>query len=129
VKTTYARQFGFQPDQAQALYDVGFELLDSHQLVEAKTLFEGLRVINPLDATAVASLGAIADLEGDTANAELLYTKAIEIDPECEHALLARGKARLTKGDRSGLKDLEALAQMQSRAASQARALLRAQKN
>jgi len=122
--TTLAQEFGFTRDQAQAITEQAFNLLDAGDLDGAATIFTGLLVLNPLDASIHAALGTVFHQQGRTAEARAAYDEAIKLDGDTVLARVNRGELRLQSGDVKGLEDLRVAAGTPSAVQGRAKALL-----
>lgn len=124
--TTLAQQFGFTADQARAVAEKGFDLVDAGDFEGALVIFDGLLVLNPEDGSMHAARGSVFHQKGDLKAAEAAYDKAIEIDPKAVLARVNRGELRLKRGDKRGVEDLEVAASIDSAVKARAQQLLKA---
>jgi Flp pilus assembly protein TadD len=98
---------GVTKDQQYEMAKVGHRYLSQGKLDDAKSVFEGLAVLDPYDSYFQLALGAIAQREGDLAEADARYSRAIELNPCSSHALANRGEVRMMGGRLvEGAKDL-----------------------
>ncbi len=106
---TFAQLEGFTRDDARRIARMGHALYEQDRLEEARTLFEGLAALNPLDAYAHQVLGAIAEREGKAALARRYFDVCLSLNPANVWVRVRRGELRLREGDaRGGLEDLAA---------------------
>ncbi|MCC7380447.1 MAG: tetratricopeptide repeat protein [Deltaproteobacteria bacterium] len=89
---------GISKESQYQMAQVGHSLLREGKRDQAKKIFEGLQALDPYDAYFHATLGAIAQEEGDVEKAERLYTRSLEINPFSIPALAGRGEIRLIAG-------------------------------
>lgn len=122
--TTLAQEFGFTADQAEAITSKAFDLLESGEFDGAAVIFEGLLVLNPLDAGVHAALGTVRHEQGKLGDAEAAYSEALRLDAKTPLALVNRGELRCKRGDLGGLDDLKVAAGLSSPIQSRAQALI-----
>lgn len=122
--TTLAQEFGFTRDQAQAITEQAFNLLDAGDLDGAATVFSGLLVLNPLDAGVHAALGTVFHEQGRTVEALAAYDEALKLDGNAVLARVNRGELRCKAGDLMGLEDLRVAAGKPSAVQARAKLLL-----
>ena len=78
---------------------LGASHVNLQQLSEAKKVFEFVLKENPKRKIALSNLGYLLVLEGRIEAGEVLYDKAIALDPDYEQALLNKAAVRLLKKD------------------------------
>jgi Flp pilus assembly protein TadD len=122
--TTLAQAFGFTRDQAQAITEQAFNLLDAGDLDGAATVFTGLLALNPLDAGIHAALGSVFHQQGRTAEAIASYDEALELDGDTVLARVNRGELRCQAGQLEGIDDLRVAAGKPSAVQARAQRLL-----
>lgn len=122
--TTLAQDFGFTSDQAQALTEKAFELLDAGDLDGAVVIFTGILVLNPYDSGIHAALGSVLHEQGKLTEAEASYDEAIRLHDKSVLARVNRGDLRLKRGDTTGFADLEVAAAITSPVQQRAKNLL-----
>ena len=105
-RITLAELEGMTAEQAQEIAQTACELAEAGRLNEARTLFEGLTAVNPLDAAAHAALGTVQLKLGLAGDALASFDRALALVPEHPVALMGRGELRLQRGDRGGLEDV-----------------------
>lgn len=126
--TTFAQEFGFTADQARAVAEKGFDLVDAGDFEGALAIFDGLLVINPADGSMHAARGSVFHQKGDLEEAEAAYDKAIELDPKAVLARVNRGELRLKRGDAKGVDDLAIAASIDSPVKERAARILKSYK-
>lgn len=126
---TYAQMFGFTADQAQAIHNAGFDLLDAGNAQGALDVFQGLTVINPLDYGAVVGVAAALELAGDAAAAEATYQEVLVKAPDHAFARLKLGELKMKRGDADAINELKRAATSKSPAGARAAKLLAAAAN
>ncbi|GEM_PF-396781 len=89
---------GINKDAQYKMAKVGFDYMREGKLEPAQKVFEGLQALDPFDAYFHTCLGAISQELGDVERAELLYSRALEINPYSPVALAQRGEIRLSGG-------------------------------
>jgi len=123
--TTLAQELGFTAAQARAIAEKGFEFAAAGDFEGALDIFNGLLVLNPEDGSMHAARGAVLQEQGQIAEAEADYDKAIALDPKAVLARCNRGELRLRRGDTAGVEDLEVAASIESPIKARASALLK----
>ena len=68
----------------------------------ARQIYEGIVNRNPSDSEAIAGLGDVARLQGDTTEAIASYKRAIAVNPSFLPALLGLADTEWANGDRAG---------------------------
>ena len=125
---SWAQVEGLSWQQAQRIATTACDLATAGRLEEARRLLVGLVGVNPADSASWATLGAVYQRLGFEESARSSWDEALGLDPDNTVALAHRGEARLKKGDRNGLVDLERAlatdAQGRTAAGRRARALV-----
>lgn len=99
---TFAQLEGMTAHEAQAVARMGHELFRRGRLADARTLFEGLSALNPLDPYPHQVLGAICEREGEPAAARKHYDVCLSLAADNAWVLARRGELRLEAGEAEG---------------------------
>jgi Flp pilus assembly protein TadD len=89
---------GISKEEQVKIAEIAYSYLEENQLEAAANLFRGLALLDPYDAYFQLALGWIAQRRGQLDEAELLYSRSLEINPYSLAALTGRGEVRLLKG-------------------------------
>jgi tetratricopeptide (TPR) repeat protein len=86
---------------------MGYFFYYQGKLEEARTIFQGLYAINPLDVYFAKALGVVEMASGNTAGAMAAYDVALKISPDDSMAYVGRAEVKLLQGQKaSALEDL-----------------------
>ncbi|MFZ9888482.1 MAG: hypothetical protein ACO3JL_13370, partial [Myxococcota bacterium] len=94
-EVTLAELEGVDGDSQGKLAQLGYRLLSSGKLIEARSVFEGLVALNPKEAYFLVAAGAVAQREGRNEDAERWYSLALERDSDHLAARANRGEVRV----------------------------------
>lgn len=94
-EVTLAELEGVDADSQSKLAQLGYRLLSSGKLTEARSVFEGLVALNPQESYFLVAAGAVAQREGRHEDAERWYSLALERQPNHLAARANRGEVRL----------------------------------
>ncbi|MBL8916612.1 MAG: tetratricopeptide repeat protein [Archangium sp.] len=122
---TLAQEFGFTPDQLEALRSKAFDLVDAGDHDGAVVVFHGLLAIDPNEAANHAALGSVLQELGKIDEAVASYDEAIKLEAYSPLARVNRGELRLKQGDSKGIEDLRIAAARKSPVQARAQSLLR----
>jgi tetratricopeptide (TPR) repeat protein len=89
---------GVGKEEQYQIAELGFTCLTSGKLDEAGKIFAGLLALDPFDAYFNLAVGSVAHQRGDFEQAELRYTRCLEINPHFATALAHRGEVRIVTG-------------------------------
>jgi predicted Zn-dependent protease len=104
---TFAQLEGMTAEDAMALAEQGHGFFRSGRLKEARTIFEGLAAVNPLDPYPHQVLGAICEREEDAEAARKHYDVCLSLHADNPWVLARRGEIRVRAGDiKGGIEDL-----------------------
>jgi Flp pilus assembly protein TadD len=130
---TWAQVEGFTSQQARDFARAAYDLARKGQYKKSATILEGLLAMNPYDHASRASLGAVYQRLGRTADASREYDQAIAINGRNVVALANRGELRIQRGDPRGAEDLRKAVEFDPRlttaSARRARSVLSSMKN
>lgn len=89
---------GVTKKEQYQMAEVGYRLLTEGKLKEGKEVFFGLVALDPFDAYFLTCLGSAHQQGGEVADAERLYSRALEINPYGVTARAHRGELRALSG-------------------------------
>jgi Tfp pilus assembly protein PilF len=122
-----AEVFGLDQDSLYKIANIGFGLLSSGKLAEAKQIYAGLVAADPYDSVFHCHLAAVHHRLRETEAAYREYSEALKFNCANVDALVGRGELQLERGEyKQALTDLRlAIETDPSRpSAKRARALL-----
>ena len=98
-EVTLADVFGLDQDSLYEIARLGYGLLNSGNLREAKQIYSGLVAANPYDSVFHCHLGAVHHRLGELDEAFQQYTEALNFNYANVDALLGRAEIQLARGD------------------------------
>ncbi len=129
-KATLKDVRGYTDEELYSIARTGYYFYYQGKVNEARTVFQGLYAINPLDAYFAKALGVVEMAAGNPAGAVAAYDVALRIAPQDAAAYLGRAEVKLLQGNRpQALEDLrkaQQLAAAGSAEADKASALIQA---
>lgn len=128
-QATLAEFAGLGREQLYEIARVGFRLMNTGRLAEARRIYEGLVAVNPFDSVFHCHLGALHLRSGETAEAIEEFDTALRFNRVSVDALAGRGEAHLNRGQlMEAIRDLRAAIELDPQAArpatERARAIL-----
>jgi type III secretion system low calcium response chaperone LcrH/SycD len=118
-KATLKEVRGYSDEELYSIAKTGYFLFYQGKVAEARTVFQGLYAINPLDAYFAKALGVVEMAAGNPAGAVAAYDVALKIAPKDAGAYLGRAEVKLLQGQRAQAIDDLRRAQQYSEAESQ----------
>ena len=104
----FADVFGLDRTALYQIANIGFSLLNSGKLTEAKQIYEGLVAADPYDSVFHCHLGAAHHRLGELNQAFEQYEAAIQLNHANGDALVGRGEIHLVRGEVvKGVSDLK----------------------
>jgi tetratricopeptide (TPR) repeat protein len=104
---TPAEFIGLMPNQLYRIARVGYQLLNSGKLEEAKKVYQGLVAADPYNSVFHCHLAAVHHRLGESLEALAEYTEALRFNLANSEALAGRGEIYLNQGRfEEGIKDL-----------------------
>ena len=102
---------GYTDEELFSIARTGYFFFYQGKVAEARTVFQGLYAINPLEPYFAKALGVVEMASGNSEGAMAAYDVAIRIAPDDSAAYVGRAEVRLVLGDRlSAIEDLRAAA-------------------
>lgn len=132
-QVTLAEFVGLRREQLYEIARVGFRLMNTGRLEEARRIYEGLVAVDPFDSVFHCHLGALNLRSGRAEEAIAEFDTALRFNRASVDALAGRGEAYLNRGLlNEAVRDLSAALELDPQAtrpsAERARALLLAVK-
>ncbi len=106
-KATLKEVRGYTDEELYSIARTGYFFFYQGKLNEARTVFQGLYAINPLDAYFAKALGVVEMAAGNPAGAVAAYDVALKLAPTDPQAWLGRAEVKLLQGlKQQALEDL-----------------------
>lgn len=77
---------------------IGFRMYENGKYTEAKTIFQGLIALDPMEAYYYTALGAVFLAEEDLENARAMFSSSIALNPKEVAPYVNRGEVSLREG-------------------------------
>ncbi|MCC6334706.1 MAG: tetratricopeptide repeat protein [Myxococcales bacterium] len=77
---------------------IGFRMYEQGKYSEAKTIFQGLIALDPMEAYYYTALGAVYLAEEDLENARAMFSSSIALNPKEVAPYVNRGEVNLREG-------------------------------
>ncbi len=107
-KATLKEVRGYTDEELFSIARTGYFFYYQGKVAEARTVFQGLYAIDPLEPYFAKALGVVEMASGNTAGAMAAYDVAIRISPEDASAYVGRAEVKLSLGQRpSAVEDLK----------------------
>lgn len=81
------------------LVSLAYKLFEEGKLEQARTVYEGIHALSPMNLDAMMGLGAIYTHQNHFPQAIELFTRVLEEEPNNKFALLQRGECYIKSGD------------------------------
>jgi Flp pilus assembly protein TadD len=94
-----AQVYGLDDDALYEIANIGYGLLMSGKLREAKQIYAGLVAADPFDSVFHCHLAAVHHSLGEVDDALTHYRKALELNLANTDALVGLGEIQLSRGD------------------------------
>ena len=112
-KATLKDVRGYTDEELYSIARMGYFFYYQGKLEEARTIFQGLYAINPLDVYFAKALGVVEMAAGNTAGAVAAYDVALRISPDDSMAFVGRAEVKLLQGQKGpALEDLRRAQQL-----------------
>lgn len=106
-KATLKEVRGYSDEELYSIARTGYYFYYQGKLNEARTVFQGLYAINPMDAYFAKALGVVEMASGNPSGAIAAYDVALKIAPTDAAAYLSRAEVKLLQGQKGpALEDL-----------------------
>jgi type III secretion system low calcium response chaperone LcrH/SycD len=100
-KATLKEVRGYSDEELYSIARTGYYFFYQGKVAEARTVFQGLYAINPMDAYFAKALGVVEMAAGNPAGAVAAYDVAIKIAPQDAAAYLGRAEVKLLQGQKA----------------------------
>ena len=97
-KATLKEVRGYSAEGLYSIARTGFYFFYQGKLNEARTVFQGLYAVNPMDPYFAKALGVVEMASGNPAGAVAAYDVALKLAPTDAQAWLGRAEVRLLQG-------------------------------
>lgn len=114
-KATLKDVRGYTDEELYAVAKTAYFFYYQGRINEARTLFQGLYAVNPLDPYFAKALGVVELAAGNAQGAMSAYDVAIKLSPEDPAAYVGRAEVKLSLGQKgAAVEDLRRAAQVAS---------------
>jgi len=96
---------GYTDEELYSIARTGYFFFYQGRIDEARTLFQGLYAVNPVDPYFAKALGVVEMAAGNAQGALAAYDVAIKIAPNDAHAYVGRAEVKIAMGQKSGAVD------------------------
>jgi tetratricopeptide (TPR) repeat protein len=96
---TLAQVFGLDDDALYVIANIGYGLLNSGNLREAKQIYSGLVAADPYDSVFHCHLATVHHSLGELDDAVTHYSEALKLNRANTDALVGLGEIQLSRGD------------------------------
>lgn len=100
-KATLKDVRGYSDEELYSIARMGYFYYYQGKIQEARTLFQGLYAVNPLDPYFAKALGVVEMAAGNPAGALAAYDVALKITPNDAGALVGRAEVKIFQGQKS----------------------------
>jgi type III secretion system low calcium response chaperone LcrH/SycD len=97
-KATLKEVRGYSDEELYSIARTGFYFFYQGKLNEARTVFQGLYAVNPMDPYFAKALGVVEMASGNPTGAVAAYDVALKLAPTDAQAWLGRAEVRLLQG-------------------------------
>ena len=112
-KATLKDVRGYTDEQLYSIARTAYTFYYQGKIEEARTLFQGLYAVNPLDVYFAKALGVVEFAAGNAQGAVTAYDVAIKLSPEDAAAYVGRAEVKLALGQKAqAVDDLRRAAQI-----------------
>lgn len=112
-KATLKDVRGYTDEQLYSIARTAYTFYYQGKIDEARTLFQGLYAVNPLDSYFAKALGVVEYAAGNAQGAITAYDVAIKLSPEDAAAYVGRAEVKLALGQKSqAIEDLRRASQI-----------------
>ncbi len=106
-KATLKEVRGYSDEELYSIARTGYYFYYQGKVNEARTVFQGLYAINPMDPYFAKALGVVEMAAGNPAGAVAAYDVALKLAPQDATAYLGRAEVKLLQGQKvQALEDL-----------------------
>ena len=99
-KATLKDVRGYRDEELYAIAKAAYVVYHQGRIKEARTLFQGLYAVNPLDSYFARALGVVELAAGNATGAQQAYDVAIKLSPDDSAAYVGRAEVKLALGQK-----------------------------
>lgn len=99
-KATLKDVRGYSDEELYSIARTAYFFFYQGRIAEARTLFQGLYAVNPLDAYFAKALGVVEMAAGNAQGALAAYDVALKISPQDAGAYVGRAEVKLAMGQK-----------------------------
>jgi type III secretion system low calcium response chaperone LcrH/SycD len=104
-KATLKDVRGYSDEELYSIARMGYFFYYQGKIEEARTIFQGLYAVNPLDPYFAKALGVVEMAAGNAAGALAAYDVCLKLSPQDSAAYVGRAEVKISQGQRSGAVD------------------------
>jgi type III secretion system low calcium response chaperone LcrH/SycD len=104
-KATLKDVRGYSDEELYSIARMGYFFFYQGKIEEARTIFQGLYAVNPLDSYFAKALGVVELAAGNPAGAMAAYDVCLKLSPQDSAAYVGRAEVKVAQGQRSGAVD------------------------
>jgi type III secretion system low calcium response chaperone LcrH/SycD len=104
-KATLKDVRGYSDEELYSIARMGYFFYYQGKLEEARTIFQGLYAVNPLDPYFAKALGVVEMASGNPAGALAAYDVCLKLSPQDSAAYVGRAEVKIAQNQRSGAVD------------------------
>ena len=104
-KATLKDVRAYSNEELYSIARMGYFFFYQGKLEEARTIFQGLYAVNPLDSYFAKALGVVEMAAGNPAGAMAAYDVCLKLSPQDSAAYVGRAEVKVSQGQRSGAVD------------------------
>ncbi len=104
-KATLKEVRGYTDEELYSIARIGYFFYYQGKVEEARTVFQGLYAVNPLDPYFAKALGVVEMAAGNPAGALAAYDVCLKISPQDSAAYVGRAEVKLASNQRSAAVD------------------------
>ncbi|MCA2977109.1 MAG: CesD/SycD/LcrH family type III secretion system chaperone [Myxococcaceae bacterium] len=111
-KATLKEVRGYSDEELYSIARMGYFFFYQGKREEARTIFQGLYAVNPLDPYFAKALGVVEMAAGNPVGALAAYDVCLKLSPRDSAAYVGRAEVRIAQNQRAGaVEDLRRAAQ------------------
>lgn len=111
-KATLKDVRGYSDEELYSIARMGYFFFYQGKIEEARTIFQGLYAVNPLDSYFAKALGVVEMAAGNAQGAMAAYDVCLKLSPQDSAAYVGRAEVKVSQGQRgSAIEDLKRAAQ------------------
>jgi type III secretion system low calcium response chaperone LcrH/SycD len=100
-KATLKEVRGYSDEELFSIARTAYYFFYQGKISEARTLFQGLYAVNPLDAYVAKALGVVEHAAGNAQGAIAAFDVALKIAPQDAAAYVGRAEVKVSMGQKS----------------------------